>query len=664
MAEVAVADDGPAHEGGVEADESSMAAGQVAGLMSPAPENATGPTSLEASLAGADATHAVPDGQSPSPDRQLGEHPTDSDSNTNVSTCAGNEDDGCCNASHRSGDVGSIGDEVGRPSNVGSELCGGNGACSEATSASHAAHDHHDHDASVEPCCDANAVPHACEQQALPASPASSSRSSRSGSSCSDSSSGDSSSGDSSSSSSSGSRAASPEAARPPRPTFRKVNRSGNTIYVGNIDPQCTDELLFELGLQAGPVLNAAIAGNPNGDKLSFGFIEYKRATSTAFAIALLDGLRLFGRTLNVKAGARRGVATGESMPPLRAPIPPQPPGPAALERLRQPRRGLFSPPWPARGPDQRHPVWPGPGAPYFGSPHASYPAPPPPPPPPPAPSGEHTAPPHHAAAWSHTGPAAYPLPSSQPPLTRSIRSMPPLPAHATAQSDWPPTTNTRERYEYPPIPPRASSFADTQSSRSYWDRDHDAPSSKRVAYDTGIGPSGYSMPPPVHAPRWERPAYFDPPRARPVPYDHGYRRYSPPPNPSKYQDYEAAARRYASASHETKLQERSYYASEPWRPDRRPVVPPPPAGTSSTFAPPQPPPQRAWEPPSVRGFDNPVASIPPQGGQQYEWLQPDSNSTMAARGYSTGPVFGESPATSSTASSQRLSTWLRQGGR
>lgn len=53
--------------------------------------------------------------------------------------------------------------------------------------------------------------------------------------------------------------------------------------------------------LQAGPLIKTKIPKDPDGKQKTFGFAVYKHEVSAPYAVQLLDGTSLFGRTLHVQ---------------------------------------------------------------------------------------------------------------------------------------------------------------------------------------------------------------------------------------------------------------------------------------------------------------------------------------------------------------------------
>lgn len=64
--------------------------------------------------------------------------------------------------------------------------------------------------------------------------------------------------------------------------------------------------------MQAGPLLRTAIPKDPEGKQKSFGFAVYKHEVSVPYAMQLLDGTPLFGRSLHVQfRSGERSVRAG-----------------------------------------------------------------------------------------------------------------------------------------------------------------------------------------------------------------------------------------------------------------------------------------------------------------------------------------------------------------
>lgn len=86
---------------------------------------------------------------------------------------------------------------------------------------------------------------------------------------------------------------------RKPLESERNINAS---LYFGNIDPQVSEPLLYELFIQFGPIKSI----NLPKDRIlkthqGFGFVEFRSIKDAEYTINILRGVRLYGRTLNIK---------------------------------------------------------------------------------------------------------------------------------------------------------------------------------------------------------------------------------------------------------------------------------------------------------------------------------------------------------------------------
>ncbi|OCT91180.1 RNA binding motif protein 11 S homeolog isoform X1 [Xenopus laevis] len=81
---------------------------------------------------------------------------------------------------------------------------------------------------------------------------------------------------------------------------FRRQEELDRTLFVGNLDCNVNEEILYELFLQAGPLTKATIAKDKEGNSKAFGFIRFKHSESVPYAKALLNGIRLYGRAIKV----------------------------------------------------------------------------------------------------------------------------------------------------------------------------------------------------------------------------------------------------------------------------------------------------------------------------------------------------------------------------
>lgn len=87
--------------------------------------------------------------------------------------------------------------------------------------------------------------------------------------------------------------------------------------YVGNLDERADDGLLWELMLQAGPVVRVHIPRDRvTGQHNAFGFAEFQTPADADYAVSIMNGVKLFGRALRVnKASAdKKDVDIGANL--------------------------------------------------------------------------------------------------------------------------------------------------------------------------------------------------------------------------------------------------------------------------------------------------------------------------------------------------------------
>lgn len=73
------------------------------------------------------------------------------------------------------------------------------------------------------------------------------------------------------------------------------------TLYVGGLEEQCTEAILWELFTQAGPVVNVhmpkdRITGNHQG----YGFVEFASEEDADYAMKVMNMIKLYGRPLRI----------------------------------------------------------------------------------------------------------------------------------------------------------------------------------------------------------------------------------------------------------------------------------------------------------------------------------------------------------------------------
>lgn len=73
------------------------------------------------------------------------------------------------------------------------------------------------------------------------------------------------------------------------------------TVYIGNIDEEATEELIYELMIQAGPVMSINLPKDRvNQVHQGFGFVEFRTERDADYAALIMNQIRLFGKPLRV----------------------------------------------------------------------------------------------------------------------------------------------------------------------------------------------------------------------------------------------------------------------------------------------------------------------------------------------------------------------------
>ena len=81
------------------------------------------------------------------------------------------------------------------------------------------------------------------------------------------------------------------------------------TCYVGDLEPQVTENLLYELATQVGPVASAHL----HLDKLTrrhvgYGFVEFHSPADADYAVKTLNMIKLFNRPIRIALASKNGV--------------------------------------------------------------------------------------------------------------------------------------------------------------------------------------------------------------------------------------------------------------------------------------------------------------------------------------------------------------------
>jgi len=78
------------------------------------------------------------------------------------------------------------------------------------------------------------------------------------------------------------------------------------TLYVGDIDQQVDEAILWELMLQSGPVVNVHIPKDKlTGVHSGFGFVEFQREEDADYAIKIMNMVKLYGKAIRLNKASQ-----------------------------------------------------------------------------------------------------------------------------------------------------------------------------------------------------------------------------------------------------------------------------------------------------------------------------------------------------------------------
>jgi splicing factor 3B subunit 4 len=89
------------------------------------------------------------------------------------------------------------------------------------------------------------------------------------------------------------------------------------TVYVGNLDEKVSEELLWELMVQVGPVVNVFMPKDKvSGQIMGYGFVEFRSEEDAEYAMKVMNMVKLYGKPIKVnKASAdKRQVDVGANI--------------------------------------------------------------------------------------------------------------------------------------------------------------------------------------------------------------------------------------------------------------------------------------------------------------------------------------------------------------
>ncbi|KAJ1908703.1 Spliceosome-associated protein 49 [Tieghemiomyces parasiticus] len=89
------------------------------------------------------------------------------------------------------------------------------------------------------------------------------------------------------------------------------------SVYVGNLDDRCTDELIWELMVQAGPVVSLHLPKDRiTGQHQGYGFCEFVSEEDADYATKIMNMIKLYGKPIRVNKSLtdRRNIEVGAKL--------------------------------------------------------------------------------------------------------------------------------------------------------------------------------------------------------------------------------------------------------------------------------------------------------------------------------------------------------------
>lgn len=78
-------------------------------------------------------------------------------------------------------------------------------------------------------------------------------------------------------------------------------DEQARTLFCNNLDERVTEEILYEVFLQAGPIESARIPLDNTGRQRNFGFVTYQHRCAVPYAVELYQGLELFQKKVVIR---------------------------------------------------------------------------------------------------------------------------------------------------------------------------------------------------------------------------------------------------------------------------------------------------------------------------------------------------------------------------
>jgi splicing factor 3B subunit 4 len=87
------------------------------------------------------------------------------------------------------------------------------------------------------------------------------------------------------------------------------------TLYVGNLDPQMDETLLWELFIQCGPVASVYVPKDRvTSSHQGYAFVEMKREEDCEYAVKILNMIKVFGKPIRVNKASNQEGGKGQDV--------------------------------------------------------------------------------------------------------------------------------------------------------------------------------------------------------------------------------------------------------------------------------------------------------------------------------------------------------------
>jgi splicing factor 3B subunit 4 len=92
----------------------------------------------------------------------------------------------------------------------------------------------------------------------------------------------------------------------PPSLTSLFERNQEAAIYVGNLDSRVTEDILWELFVQCGPVVNVQVPRDKlTGEHQGFGFVEFRDEEVADYSIKIMHMIKLYGKPIKVNKASQ-----------------------------------------------------------------------------------------------------------------------------------------------------------------------------------------------------------------------------------------------------------------------------------------------------------------------------------------------------------------------